>query len=169
MSVLVDKVGECKESVSLVINTVDECVRKVDECVKKVDGYETVTGICNERVSVCGSHVRDCVRRESMGKLERMLRNEVREEREKRLECEREVRSLERQVRVLVKKMDERERENEKEGRERGARQTGLRRGREKRGLMRCGSDIKNLTREQSEWVCALNNDEDKKKVYKIC
>ena len=46
-----------------------------------------------------------------MGKLERMLRNEVREEREKRLECEREVRSLERQVRVLVKKMDERERE----------------------------------------------------------
>ena len=82
MSVLVDKVGECKESASLVINTVDDFVRKVDECVKKVDGYETAAGICNERVSVCDSHVRDCVRRESMGKLERMLRNEVREERE---------------------------------------------------------------------------------------
>ena len=92
MSVLVDKVVECKESASVVINTVDECVRKVDECVrkvdecvKKVDGYETAAGIYNERVSVCESQVRDCVRRESMGKLERMLRNEVREEREKRL------------------------------------------------------------------------------------
>ena len=62
MSVLVDKVGECKESVSLVINT-------VDECVKKVDGYETVAGICNERVSVCESHVRDCVRREKHGEV----------------------------------------------------------------------------------------------------
>ena len=38
MSVLVDKVGECKESVGLVIDT-------LDECVKKVDGYETVAGI----------------------------------------------------------------------------------------------------------------------------
>ena len=97
----------------------DECVKKVDECVKKVDGYETGAGICNERVSVCESHVRDCVWRESMGKLERMLRNEVREEREKRLEWEREVRSLERQVRVLVKKMDERERDRERKRRER--------------------------------------------------
>ena len=54
-----------------------------------------------------------------MGKLERMLRNEVKEEREKRLECEREVRSLERQVRILVKNMDERERERERKRRER--------------------------------------------------
>ena len=96
LSVLVGKVGECKKSESLVINTVDECVKKVDECVKKVE--ETVAGICNERVSVCESHVRDCARRESIGKLERMLQNEVREEKEKRLEGEREVRSLEGQV-----------------------------------------------------------------------
>ena len=45
----------------------------------------------------------------------------------------------------LVKKMDEGEREREREGRERVARQTGLRRGREKRGLTRCGSDFKKI------------------------
>ena len=39
MSVLVDKMGECKKSESLVIDT-------VDECVKKVDGYETAAVIC---------------------------------------------------------------------------------------------------------------------------
>ena len=61
MSVLVDKVGECKESVSLVIDTVVECVTKLDECVKKVDDYETAAGICNEHVSVFKSHVRGCV------------------------------------------------------------------------------------------------------------
>ena len=38
-----------KKSVSLVIDTVDECVKNVDECVKKVDGYETAAGIYNER------------------------------------------------------------------------------------------------------------------------
>ena len=42
ISVFVGKVGECKKSVRLVIDT-------VDECVKKVDGYETAAGICNER------------------------------------------------------------------------------------------------------------------------
>ena len=39
---------------------------KVDKCVKKVDEYETGTGVCNDCVSVCGSHVRDCVRIEKV-------------------------------------------------------------------------------------------------------
>ena len=45
------------------------CVKTVYEYVKKVDG-------CAMNVSVCESHVRDCVRRESMGKLERKERRD---------------------------------------------------------------------------------------------
>ena len=53
--------------------------------------------------------------------------------------------------------------EREREGKEQGARQSGLRRGREKRGVMRCGRDLKNLMKERSEWVCALKKDKDKR------
>ena len=35
-------------------------------------------------LSVCQNHVRDCLKREFMGELERMLRNEGREKRERR-------------------------------------------------------------------------------------
>ena len=112
VSELVSKVKENKECLALaredvlhVSGCVDDCVKKVDECVRKVDDYEVGSGVCNERVSVCENKVRDCVSRESMYKMERSLRNEVREERERRIKCEREVRSLGRQVRELQERI----------------------------------------------------------------
>ena len=54
-----------------------------------------------------------------MGRVERNLRNELREERERRGQCEREVRGLARQVSVLQRKMDEWEREREAKTEER--------------------------------------------------
>ena len=108
---MTDCVNEC-------VGKVNECVEKVDECVSECVKRDTVSGMHNERVSVCEIKIRGCARKETMGRVGRNLRNELREERERRGQCEREVRGLARQVNVLQRKMDEWERERGQNRRE---------------------------------------------------
>ena len=103
--------NECVEKVNEYVVKVDECV---SECVKR----DTASGMYNERVSVREIKIRECARKETMGRVERNLRNELREEREGRVQCGREVRGLEREVSVLLRKMDEWERERDQKRRE---------------------------------------------------
>ena len=126
VSELVSKVKENKECLVLVkedvlhvSGCVDDSMKKMDGCIRKIDDYEVGMGVCNERVSVCENKVRDFVSKESLYKVERSLRNELREEKEKRIKCEREVRSLGRQVRDMQERMDERERERDSKRRDR--------------------------------------------------
>ena len=119
MDVLASVTNAMVKRVNERVDGVDEkvgvCLKRVEDCVGKVDDFDVGAGVCYERLSVCENKVRDCASKETMNKMERLLRNELRDEREKRIQCERELRSLGRQMRELKERLDERERERDGE------------------------------------------------------
>ena len=112
-----------------------------------------------------------------MGRVERNLRNELREERERRGQCGREVRGLARQVRVLQRKMDEWERERGQNRREkvrseadRVEKRKREEKRREEKRRMKCGRDSGSWMRgRKSECVFKKKRKKEKKVNNKTC